>query len=207
MNFTAVARPTAARQDDHLGDRAAAVADAALPAPELERVLAHTATCAACRAAVAAERAAKQWVTTMHEPMPDLELLGRLLTISPTRPVLASSRSTLRSVVWLSGASATAAVVLFVMIAAGPLGTLTSRPGRLPTPLHTTATAVSWTIPAVLRPDSAAAATVVPVGPWRQGDADADDRGMPQAFDLAAAPGPTPPYAGETSDTIPGISR
>jgi len=206
MRVSTVARsgPT---HDDHLGDRAAAVADAALPAPELERVLAHTATCAACRAAVAAERAAKQWVAMLHEPLPDLELLGRLLTISPTRPVSASSRSTLRSVVWLSGASATAVVVLFVMIAAGPLGSLSGRPGPVTAPLRTTATAVSWTIPAVLRPDTSTVAAVLPAAPWLPGDGDADDRGVPRAFDVAAAPGPTPPYADDASDTIPGVSR
>ena len=201
---------TGARHD-HLGDRVASVADGALPPAELEQVLAHVAGCPACRAAVDAERAAKQWVTTLTAPELDLQLLGRLLTISPTRPVSPVSRPSLRSLAALSGAGATAAAVLLVGVTAAPAPGVAARPAERTPELRATATAASWSVPAALAAVlPAVSVSVDPAASSRQGmvrRAKPAATGLPAAFDVAAAPGPTPPWAAPVSLAVPGVTR
>jgi hypothetical protein len=173
---------------DHLGDRVAAVADGALPPAQLEQVLAHVAGCTPCRAAVDAERAAKHWVSALDAPAPDLQLLGRLLTLTPTSPLpVTDQRSSLRSLVALSGASATAAVVLLVGVTATSSSSAAATRGGLPGPLP-----------------SASVATVVHPLVGRDRPA---ATGLPAVFDAAAGPAPTPPLVSLPVATVPGISR
>jgi hypothetical protein len=140
-------RSVSTQPSDHLGDRVAAVADGALPPAELEQVFAHVAGCPACRAAVEAERAAKRWVMALHEPEPQLELLGRLLTISPTRPVHPISRPSVRSLVALSGASATVAAVLLVGVTSASSPGVVARSGERPVDLRSTSVASAFHVP------------------------------------------------------------
>jgi hypothetical protein len=72
----------------HLGDRATAFVDGELDQGARDRALVHLADCADCRAAVSAERGAKAAVTSLGAPVPDADLLGRLLAVSgPSGPV------------------------------------------------------------------------------------------------------------------------
>ena len=177
-----------AERSDHLGDRVAAVADGALPPAELEQVLAHVAGCAPCRAAVDAERAAKRWVSAMDAPEPDLQLLGLLLTLTPTRPIPVDQRTSLRSLVALSGASATAAVVLLVGVTAAPSSSSSSGGGALPGPSVTSSVA-------------AVARSLV-------GREHPAATGVPMVFEAAAIPGPTPPWVtAPPRAEFPGVTR
>ena len=66
----------------HLGDRVAAFVDGQLPPDVRDRVLAHLAGCAECRAAVDAERAVKTRLAALAAPgVPD-ELTRRLLQLA-----------------------------------------------------------------------------------------------------------------------------
>ncbi|MEV5446012.1 zf-HC2 domain-containing protein, partial [Streptomyces sp. NPDC052644] len=69
-------RPTPAEQ--HLGDRLAALVDGELGHDARERVLAHLATCARCKAEADAQRRLKNYFAEAAPPPPPAGLLARL---------------------------------------------------------------------------------------------------------------------------------
>ncbi|MFC9848702.1 zf-HC2 domain-containing protein [Streptomyces sp. NPDC060223] len=69
-------RPTPAEQ--HLGDRLSALVDGELGHESRERVLAHLATCAKCKAEAAAQRRLKNVFAEMAPPPPSESFLARL---------------------------------------------------------------------------------------------------------------------------------
>lgn len=68
--------PTPAEQ--HLGDRLAALVDGELKHDARERVLAHLATCAKCKAEAAAQRRLKSVFAQSAPPSPSEGFLARL---------------------------------------------------------------------------------------------------------------------------------
>lgn len=79
----------------HLLDRIAAFLDGELDHAERDRVMVHLATCAACRAEVAAHRALKSRLAEMAEPEPSAALLAALHRMSePGEPLAAHSGPT-----------------------------------------------------------------------------------------------------------------
>ncbi len=75
----------------HLLDRVAAFLDGELDHAERDRVMVHLATCAACRADVAAHRALKSRLAGMAEPEPSAALLAALHRMSePGEPLAAA---------------------------------------------------------------------------------------------------------------------
>lgn len=97
-------------------DRLTALADHALPADEAERVLAHVAGCADCRAVLDAERLTKRMLAGLPAPAMDPALKARLYDLPNTSflaPVplpVAKHRSQPRMAT-LSAAASVAAVV------------------------------------------------------------------------------------------------
>lgn len=174
---------------DHLGDRVSALVDGALPRADHEIVLGHVAACATCRAAMDAERLAKQWVSHLAVPEPGMALVGRLLDVAAPRPV-GAARPAVRSLAALSGLGATAAAVLLLGATAAP-ATNVATPGPVtgPSPrVSLLATTVSFAPPPALRRSRPAAT------------------GLPRAFDTATLPGPTPPLVEPVSLAF-GVAR
>lgn len=74
-------RPNPAQRrvaDQHLGDRLSALVDGELGHESRERVLAHLATCAKCKAEAAAQRRLKNVFAEMAPPPPSESFLARL---------------------------------------------------------------------------------------------------------------------------------
>jgi len=67
---------------EHLGERAAALADGQLTGTALDRALGHTAVCAACRAEVEQHRALKVRLASLPAPAARADLARRLVGLS-----------------------------------------------------------------------------------------------------------------------------
>jgi anti-sigma factor RsiW len=97
-------------------ERLTALADGALPAHEADRVLAHVAGCADCRAVLDAERRTKRLIVDSSAPAADPALMARLLDLPHTSflaPVplpVAVPRQVPRRMATLSLAASAAAV-------------------------------------------------------------------------------------------------
>lgn len=83
--------PTPAEQ--HLGDRLAALVDGELKHDARERVLAHLATCAKCKAEAAAQRRLKSVFAQSAPPSPSEGFLARLQGLPGGRVVTTTART------------------------------------------------------------------------------------------------------------------
>lgn len=78
--------------EQHLGDRLAALIDGELKHDARERVLAHLATCAKCKAEAAAQRRLKSVFAQSAPPSPSEGFLARLQGLPGVRGVTTTAR-------------------------------------------------------------------------------------------------------------------